>query len=137
MISNQLKAESYYASFILTFFLVTARKEGEMNNIINEETMGQRIKARRKALKMTQEQLAEVMCIPKSTISAYENDKVDIKASVLVELSDHLETTPNFLLGCNQDYDPFVRNAEAMLMLIKDEKMQEMLLAQLKAWTNV
>ena len=108
-----------------------------MNNTINEETMGQRIKVRRKARKMTQEQLAEVMCIPKSTISAYENDKVDIKASVLVELSDHLETTPNYLLGCNQDYDPFVQNAEAMLMLIKDEKMQEMLLAQLKVWTSI
>ena len=48
---------------------------------------------------MTQEQLAEVMCIPKSTISAYENDKVDIKGSVLVELSEHLDTTPNYLLG--------------------------------------
>ena len=32
-------------------------------------------------------------------------------------------------------HDPFVRNAEAML--IKDEKMQEMFLAQLKAWTGV
>lgn len=56
---------------------------------------------------------------------------------MLVELSAHLETTPNYLLGCSQDYDPFVQNAEAMLMLIKDEKMQEMLLAQLKAWTGL
>ncbi|WP_081345358.1 helix-turn-helix domain-containing protein [Kandleria vitulina] len=48
---------------------------------------------------MTQEQLAKVMCIPKSTISAYENDKGDIKGSVLVELSEHLDTTPNYLLG--------------------------------------
>ena len=30
---------------------------------------------------MTQEELAEIMCVPKSTISAYENDKVDIKGN--------------------------------------------------------
>lgn len=123
--------------FILTFFLVTARKEGEMNNTINEVTMGQRIKARRKALKITQEQLAEVMCIPKSTISAYENDKVDIKASVLVELSNHLETTPNYLLGYDKDEDPFVSDAKDMLMQIKDKRIQEMLLAQIKALANL
>lgn len=137
MISNQLKAESYCASFILTFFLVTARKEGEMNNIINEETMGQRIKARRKALKITQEQLAEIMCIPKSTISAYENDKVDIKGSVIVELSDHLETTPNYLLGYDKDEDPFISDAKDMLVQIKDKRIQEILLAQIKALANL
>lgn len=71
----------------------------KMKNFINEETLGQRIKAARIRMGMTQEQLAEVMCIPKSTISAYENDKVDIKGSVLVELSEHLDTTPNYLLG--------------------------------------
>ena len=32
------------------------------------------------------------MCIPKSTISAYENVKVDIKSSVIVEIAKVLET---------------------------------------------
>ena len=51
-----------------------------MNNIkLAEETLGQRIKAQRIRVGYTQEQLAEIMCVPKSTISAYENDKVDIK----------------------------------------------------------
>lgn len=55
-----------------------------MNNIrLAEETMGQRIKAQRIRVGYTQEQLAEAMCVPKSTISAYENDKVDIKGSVI------------------------------------------------------
>ena len=39
------------------------------------------------------------MCVPKSTISAYENDKVDIKGSVIAELSRHLATKPDYLLG--------------------------------------
>ena len=51
-----------------------------MNNItLAENTLGQRIKAQRMKMGYTQEQLAEIMCVPKSTISAYENDKVDIK----------------------------------------------------------
>ena len=71
-----------------------------MNNIrLAEETMGQRIKAQRIRIGLTQEQLAEAMCVPKSTISAYENDKVDIKSSVIVELSKVLETDANYLLG--------------------------------------
>ncbi|MBO6298018.1 MAG: helix-turn-helix transcriptional regulator [Lachnospiraceae bacterium] len=46
------------------------------------------------------------MRVPKSTISAYENDRVDIKSSVIVELSKLLETNPNYLLGaveCDAD----------------------------------
>lgn len=66
---------------------------------LKEETIGQRIKAQRIRCGMTQEILAERMFIPKSTISAYENDKVDIKASVIVDLARELETDPNYLLG--------------------------------------
>ena len=42
---------------------------------LTENTLGARIKAQRIRCGMTQEELAEAMCIPKSTISAYENDK--------------------------------------------------------------
>jgi len=108
-----------------------------MNNIIKEETLGQRIKVARIRKKLTQEQLAEVMCVPKSTISAYENDKVDIKGSVLKELSELLDTTPNYLLGVVDKDDPFIAKAETLLLLIKDERAKEMLLAQLGAVANM
>ena len=49
------------------------------------------------------------MCIPKSTISAYENDKVDIKGSVIVEL----------------------------LRQIDDNKAKEILLAQINALAHM
>ena len=81
-------------------------KKEKMNIFIKEETLGQRIRAQRIRLGMTQEELAEEMCVPKSTISAYENDRVDIKSSVIVELSKLLETNPNYLLGaveCDAD----------------------------------
>ncbi len=38
-------------------------------------------------MQMMQEKLAEELCVKKSTISMYENDKVDIKGSILIELS--------------------------------------------------
>ena len=77
-------------------------KKEKMNISIKEETLGQRIRAQRIRLGMTQEELAEEICLPKSTISAYENDKVDIKHSAIIELSEHLETTPNYLLGVGE-----------------------------------
>ena len=77
-------------------------KKEKMNISIKEETLGQRIRAQRIRLGMTQEELAEEICLPKSTISAYENDKVDIKSSAIIELSEHLETTPNYLLGAGE-----------------------------------
>ncbi|SFK87273.1 Helix-turn-helix [Lachnospiraceae bacterium KH1T2] len=108
-----------------------------MKNIINEETLGQRIKAVRIRKGYTQEELAEVMHIPKSTVSAYENDKVDIKGSVLVELAEHLDTTPNYLLGCENSKNDFVTEAEIILSQIKDKKIQEVLLTQIRALIDV
>ncbi len=101
-----------------------------MKNIINEETLGQRIKAVRIRKGYTQEELAEAMHIPKSTVSAYENDKVDIKGSMLVELSGHLDTTPNYLLGVEEKSDDsFILKAEQLIRQIKDDRTKEILLA--------
>ena len=105
-----------------------------MNNIkLAEETLGQRIKAQRIRVGYTQEQLAEIMCVPKSTISAYENDTVDIKSSVIVELSRHLATKPDYLLGFATEEDPYVVAAGAILQGIEDEKVKALLIGQMKA----
>lgn len=96
--------------------------------------MGQRIKAKRIRIGLTQEQLAEEMCVPKSTISAYENDKADIKSSVVIELSKHLFTSPNYLHGYKekQEQYPYPVSAAAIFRLIKDEKIKALLLEQLQ-----
>lgn len=105
-----------------------------MNCKLSEETLGQRIKAQRIRLKMTQDGLAETMCIPKSTISAYENDKVDIKGSVLMELSEHLLTTPNYLLGYEkkEEQDLMAESIASILGNIQDEKVKELLFKQIQ-----
>lgn len=75
------------------------------------------------------------MCIPKSTISAYENGKVDIKSSVIVELAEHLQTTPNWLMGYegDEEKDTVDDTIISLLAGIKDEKVKEMLLVQIQA----
>ena len=101
-----------------------------------------RIKNRRTMLGMTQEELSEAMGVPKSTISAYENDKVDIKASVIMELAGKLFTSPNYLLGFENekdadDQDPLLQTMETILRGIKDEKARQFLWVQLKAMGSI
>jgi transcriptional regulator with XRE-family HTH domain len=101
-----------------------------------EETMGTRIRQQRIMIGMTQDELAEKLCIPKTTISAYENDKIDIKGSRIAELARALFTTPNYLLGFEEEKNEEQRMDEgilAMLGRIKDEKIKKMLMVQIEA----
>ena len=103
-----------------------------MNNIkLAEETLGQRIKAQRIRMGYTQEQLAEIMCVPKTTISTYERDACDVKSSIIVEMAGYLDTTPNYLLGFGADH--VTQKIAAIIGGIEDEKVKEMLLLQVQA----
>ena len=62
------------------------------------ETIGERIKNLRLIRGYTQEELAERLYMRKSTISAYENNTIDIKVSVLMEIAKALNTSPSFFL---------------------------------------
>lgn len=107
-----------------------------MNTSIKEETLGQRIRAQRMRLGMTQEELAEITFIPKPTISNYENDRIDIKSSVIAELAKALETDPNYLIlgeKAPEVANGFMNEAEGLFSKITDPKVQEMLLKQIRA----
>ena len=59
---------------------------------------------------------------------------MDIKGSVLVELSRHLDTTPNYLLGVeDKEEDAFAVEMKSLLHQIKDEKIKKILLTQISA----
>lgn len=108
-------------------------KKEKMNISIKEETLGQRIRAQRIRLGMTQEELAEVTYIPKPTISNYENDRIDIKSSVIAELANALQTDPNYLILGEKADNGFMNEAAELFSKITDPKMQEMLLKQIRA----
>ena len=105
-----------------------------MNKRYKEDTLGQRIRAQRTRLCMTQEELAEALYVEKSTISYYENDKKEMRASGLAELAKVLQTTPNYLLGYEDETDEeFVLEVLSLLSGIKDETVKKVILAQIKA----
>ena len=99
-------------------------------------TLGQRIRTQRIRLGMTQEELAEITFIPKPTISNYENDRIDIKSSVIAELAKALETDPDYLIlgeKAPEVANGFMNEAEGLFSKITDPKVQEMLLKQIRA----
>lgn len=132
------KTDSFRASFVfilcqhITFSGSPGKKE-KMNISIKEETLGQRIRAQRITLGMTQEELAEALYVEKSIISYYENDKKEMRASGLAEIAKVLQTTPNYLLGFADNNDGFADEALGLLRDVKDQSVREILLKQIRA----
>lgn len=95
-------------------------------------TMGTRIREMRKAAGMSQEQLAELLCTKKATISAYENDRIDIKSSIVLEIAKALGCTGSYLLEGKQEGDVDARIIE-ILVKLKNDQVKEIALRQLQA----
>ena len=104
-----------------------------MNKNFTEDTFGQRIKAARVSKGLTQEELAEIMYIPKSTISAYENDKVDAKKSTIEGLIKTLDKDANYFYGIEQKVKPRVQQLSELVDEIEDDDDWEMLLMMAEA----
>jgi len=68
-----------------------------------EMTVGERIKARRKQLGMSAEQLANLIGKSPATIYRYENGDIDrVDSSKLLPIADALGTTPAVLMGWDE-----------------------------------
>lgn len=90
-----------------------------------EKTIGMRIRQCRVKMGMTQEELAEALIAKKSTISAYENDKIDIKVSVLKDLATVLCTNASYLAdGDESDMDPEIMQVALMLREIQNKELR-------------
>ena len=64
-----------------------------------EQTLGTKIRDRRKTMKMSQEELAKRSNLSRARISAIENGKFrDILVSTLVTIASALDTTAEFFL---------------------------------------
>ncbi len=97
-----------------------------------ENTMGNRIKDLRKRRGLTQDALAHLMFIPKSTISAYENDVIDIKSSVIIELAKALCTRPGYFFEEEEIVDTDMEELVLVFRKIKGEKLRRVALEQVK-----
>lgn len=66
-------------------------------------TIADRIKERRKAIGLNQEQLAEMLHITQSQVSRYERGENEPTSDALISLSHMLNTSADFLLGITDD----------------------------------
>lgn len=101
-------------------------------------TMGSRIREQRKKMGMTQEELAAKMYTKKVTISAYENDRIDIKCSVVKEMAAIFGCRVGDLLEENNDqveleYEELIH----IFQKFKSQKIKWIALQQLKVLTKV
>lgn len=129
---------SYWYTFCRLFFSVlisvlTPEMERKM-----EKTVGMRIRECRVKMGMTQDELAEVLMTKKSTISAYENDKIDIKISILKQIAKVLDTTVFYLVG-EQDEDISVEVMQMAMVLqqIKSKELRKVAIEQMKVLTGM
>lgn len=103
------------------------------------QSMGMRIRECRIRKGLTQEKLAESLCCKKSLISQYENNKVDIKGSVIVELASLLGTTAGYLLngefGCNLDENE--KEMLSLMRMINNPTIAKVALEQVKLLMNI
>ena len=106
--------------------------ERKMEKTEVKSTMGTRIREMRKAAGMSQEQLAELLCTKKATISAYENDRIDIKSSIVLEIAKALGCTGSYLLEGKQEGDGDARIIE-ILGELKSDQIKEIALRRLQA----
>jgi transcriptional regulator with XRE-family HTH domain len=77
----------------------------------NKMTIGEKIKARRKELGMTTEELGRLIGVQRSAITKYEKDRVDLKSKQLQEIAKALDVPPSSLLA---DDDPDQERLEAL-----------------------
>lgn len=97
------------------------------------KTIGQRIRECRVNRGLTQEQLAELMCITSVQISHYENDRNDIKVSVLKELAGHLQVPIVYLIEgeCNY-FSSEIMHVAMMLQEMQSEELRKAAMEQVR-----
>ena len=102
-----------------------------------EKTIGMRIRECRTKLGMTQQDLAEVMFVPKTTISSYERDVVDMKMGTIKELAKALHTTAGYLIdGEKAEFDEDVLRV-AMMLQEMPEELRKVAVEQVKALSGL
>ena len=75
-------------------------------NLVNDETIGQRLARLRKKKKMTQQELAEKIGVQRYLIANYEQGRTRIYDEMLIRLALELDCTVDYLVGFKQRNEP-------------------------------
>lgn len=108
--------------------------------MIDETTVGGRIKSLRKKSKMSQEKLAEKLHLEnRANISSYETNRRELSGVLAAEIAKVLGSTTDYILNGTVGEkptvpeDPFVNEANQLISGIKSDKVKQMILQQLRA----
>ena len=103
-----------------------------------EKTLGQKIREYRLKRGMTQENLAEKLLSRKSTVSEYENDKIDMKISILREIAKVLGVPLScFLCEQDEDADDEIMQMAVVLKQIKNKELRKAAIRQVKILAEI
>ena len=84
--------------------------------------VGQRVKTLRKAKKLTQQNLADMINVTKVSICCYEKGTRTPNLDTFIDLVNVLETTPDYLLG--RDIDVVSEDEEKYHMVLPKEDIE-------------
>jgi len=89
--------------------------------------IGQRIKQRRKELKMSGEELANLLGKNRSTVFRYENGEIEnLPLDVLEPIAQALQTTPQYLMGWEKVQKNNDTITDIVVRLRSDEEFLEL-----------
>ena len=101
------------------------------------ETIGSRIRAARKEMGYSQEELAALLYMKKTTICKYEKDLHDIPSSVIIQLARILHTSPNYILLGEVKEEGWMEEMYELMENIKSPEMRRLALKQLRCIAEV
>ena len=122
--------------FAGSFLCIVSVFAQEMRRMMGK-TLGQRMKECRVKKGMTQEVLAEILYTKKSTISEYENDKIDLKYSVLKAIAKALDTSVSYLTGEQDEDMEEVLQMAIVLKQIKNRDLRKAAIEQVRVLARI
>ena len=122
--------------FAGSFLCIVSVFAQEMRRMMGK-TFGQRMKECMVKKGMTQEVLAEILYTKKSTISEYENDKIDLKYSVLKEIAKALDTSVSYLTGEQDEDMEEVLQMAIVLQQIKNRDLRKAAIEQVRVLARI
>lgn len=123
---------------IFPWIRLRKRRKGNMTKKIDTTTIGGRIKSARTNKGLTQQELADQLYIPMTTLSTYENNKAELKGSVAVEIASVLGVTTDYILiGNNDVLSPLEQELLAIFRSIDNINLQKVGLDQLKCLLSI
>ena len=98
-------------------------------------TIGEKIKARRKELGLTTEELGRMIGVQRSAITKYEKNRVDLKSRQINQIAEALQINPALLLSdediaYNSDDDYIITMYNSLSAAGKDYVQQQLRVAQ-------